>query len=100
MHHAPWWIHSTGGDTSTGLVYLELSGFLSIVIPLMVQLIVVGLVWWWHNQCSVHHCYWPTRRRTAAGDHACWRHAPVRRMSVHTLRERHRLYLGEKIGRG
>jgi hypothetical protein len=96
----PWWIHATGGDSGSGLVYLELSGFLSIVLPLIVQLIVVALLWGWHNQCQVHHCYWPTRRKTAAGDRACWRHAPVRHMTYAQLCERHHLYLGKQVGKG
>ena len=97
-----WLIHGTGGDSGSGLIYLELSGFLSIVIPLIVQLIVVAFLWGWHNQCTVHHCYWPTRRKTAAGDKACWRHIPpsMRRVSVDTLRERHHLYLGKQAGKG
>lgn len=95
-----WLVHVTGGNSSTGLIYLELSGFLSIVLPLIVQLIVVAALWGWHNQCQVHRCYWPARRRTAAGDRACWRHAPVTHMTVEQLRERHHLYLGKQAGRG
>ena len=97
---APWWIHATGGDSGSGLVYLELSGFLSIVLPLIVQLAVVALLWGWHNQCYVHRCYWPTRRVTAAGDKVCWKHNPIVHMTVEQLRERHHLYLGKQSGRG
>lgn len=87
-----WVAYQTGGCWPHGqptAQYNEWSGFLSIVIPLLVQLLAVGALWWWHHQCSVHHCYWPARRMTAANERACWLHHPAPRMSVEDIHASH-----------
>lgn len=69
----------TGGCWPAGqptVQYNEWSGFLSIFLPPLITLLGVVLLWCWHNQCARHHCYWPTTRRTAAGERACWLHHP------------------------
>lgn len=84
-----WLIHVTGGDNVSGLPYAELSGFLSIVVPFLLQGITVAVLFLWHHQCHVTGCYWPTRRLTAAGERACWRHHPHPRRSAGDLANAH-----------
>jgi hypothetical protein len=95
-----WWIHLTGGDSGSGLVYLELSGFLSLLIPPLLTLAGIGLLWGWRNQCRVHRCYWPARRTTAAGDRVCWKHHPHPHKTFEQVCADHHLYLGDRAGKG
>lgn len=99
---AGWAEHAFGfgrGD-SNDPHYLFISGVGPVIIAPLFNLAGLAVLFWWHNQCSVHGCYWYARRRTDAGDRACWRHFPAERMTVRALQERHRLYIGQRPGRG
>lgn len=92
MNRCGWLPYATGGcwrGPAPSTVYNELSGFLSIVLPLAVQLTVFGFVYCWHHQCGVYRCYWPARRLTAAGDRACWKHHPAPRRTAGDVRRAH-----------
>lgn len=82
----------TGGCFPTGqptVQYNELSGFLSIVAPPLITLAGVAVLWWWHNRCHVHRCWWPAPRTTAAGERACWRHHPHKRRTAADIHAAH-----------
>ena len=49
-------LHWTGGDNGSSPQYLELSGFLSIVIPVLITILWTGLLYWWHTRCHVTNC--------------------------------------------
>lgn len=88
----PWLLYWTGGrwpSSAPTVQYNELSGFLSIVIPPVLQVLAVIALFWWHNQCHVHHCWWYARRTTAAGERACWKHHPRKRRTAADIREAH-----------
>jgi hypothetical protein len=78
--------------------YNEFSGFLSIFLPPLLTLAGVAALWWWHHQCGVHHCYWPSRRLTAANERTCWRHAPNRKRTVQDIHEAHHAVLRLRHG--
>lgn len=80
--------------------YLFYSGFGSIVLPPILTVGGLGLLAWWHGQCQVSGCYWPSRRKTAAGERVCWRHAPHKHRTWAEICEAHHLFLGERPGRG
>lgn len=82
----------TGGCFPHGqptVIYNELSGFLGLIGPPLITLAGVTVLWWWHHQCHVHRCFWPTVRVTAAGERACWRHHPQRRRTVADIAAAH-----------
>ena len=88
----PWLLFWTGGKwpTATPTVqYNEWSGFLSVFIPPLLQLLVIGAVFWWHHQCGVSGCYWYAPRTTAAGERACWKHHPHKRRTVADVHAAH-----------
>lgn len=97
-----WLAFETGSQNTTGAPhnYNFFSGFGSIILPPVLNGLALASVFWWHNQCHVAGCLFYARRKTAAGDRACWRHHPERRVTVAELRRRHHLYLGERPGDG
>ena len=97
-----WLAYNTGSENVPGVAhnYNFPSGIGSIIIPPVLNGLALLAVLWWHNQCHVDGCYWYARRKTAAGDLACWRHHPDRKLTVADIRQRHHLYLGGKPGRG
>lgn len=76
-----------------GPIYGWWSGSGSVIIPLAVQISVFGAIWWWHHQCTVHHCYWPSRRLTAAGERACFKHHPHPKPTAQDIHRRHHAIL-------
>lgn len=80
--------------------YLFYSGFGSIVLPPILTVGGLALIAWWHGQCSVSGCFWPSRRRTAAGEKVCWRHRVHKHRTWDDICAAHHLYLGSKPGRG
>lgn len=50
-------LHWTGGDNGSGVQYLELSGFLSIVIPPLLTVLGLYLTYWWHTRCHIDGCF-------------------------------------------
>jgi hypothetical protein len=91
-----WLAHWLGLDNVSGPPYAWWSGSGSVLIPLAVQLLIVGLLWWWHHQCTVHRCWWPARRKTAAGERACWRHHPEPRPTAGDVHAAHHAAKGVK----
>lgn len=87
-----WLLGWTGGKwpgSSPTLAYNEWSGFLSVFIPPLLQLLVLAAAFWWHHQCHVAGCYWYARRTTAAGERACWKHHPRKKRTAEDIREAH-----------
>lgn len=97
-----WIAYATGSYNTPGTPhnYNFNSGFGSVILPPVITVAGAGVLMWWHHQCHVSGCWWYARRQTAAGDRACWRHNPGRRLTADELRRRHHLYLGSKPGRG
>lgn len=84
-----------------GSHYLFFSGWGSILLPWMGNAVIATAVLWWHSQCVVHGCYWPSRRRTAANEKVCFRHVPQgSRRTWEDVSRDHHLYLGHQPGRG
>lgn len=79
--------HISGYRNESGPVYGFWSGFGGAWVLGYAGL---GLGFLWHAQCHVTHCYWPARRITAAGDRACWRHHPHKKITEAMLLKRHR----------
>ncbi|HEY2641673.1 MAG TPA: hypothetical protein VGI66_17525 [Streptosporangiaceae bacterium] len=71
--------------------YNFFSGWGSDFIPSIITVLGLAVGYWWHNQCHVSGCYWLSLpHTTAAGDKACWRHHPHKRMTHELLLHRHR----------
>ena len=85
-----WLLGVLGVTNEASRAYAWWSGSGSVIIPLAVQLAIFGVVWWWHNQCGVHGCYWPSRQKTAAGERACWKHHPEPKRTVEDIHAAHR----------
>ncbi len=101
--HCGWVTYQTGGCWPHGqptIQYNEWSGFLSIVLPWLLQATTFAAVLWWHHQCHVSGCYWPTRRKTAAGERACWRHHPAPVRTAGDLCAAHEAALATTEGEG
>lgn len=97
------WLSYETGSENTAMPphnYNFFSGFGSIILPPVLNGFAFAAVFWWHNQCGVHGCYWYARRATAAGERACWQHHPEKKVTAGDLRMRHHLYLGERPGDG
>lgn len=64
-------LHATGGDNPDGTPYLELSGFLNLIIPA-----IIGVtLYWWHHNC--HHKRCPRiGRHKPGGTSYCKKHHP------------------------
>jgi hypothetical protein len=86
-----WLTVHTGSSNMPGTPpnYNFFSGSGSILLPWIGQGLIVGLLFWWHNQCGVHGCYWYAQRTTAAGDRACRRHHPNQRPTVEDIHAAH-----------
>ncbi len=84
-----WLAHLLGLDNPASPWTLWWSGSGSVIVPLFVSILIFGAGWYWHNQCEVDGCRWPARRRTAAGERACFRHHPRPKPTVQDLRARH-----------
>jgi hypothetical protein len=86
-----WGAVHTGSLNSPGTPpnYDFFSGFGSIILPPLLNGLAVGAVFWWHHQCGVTGCYWYARRKTAAGEPACWRHHPEHRRTAADLHAAH-----------
>jgi hypothetical protein len=96
VNHCGRLIYETGGcwhGSTPSVPYNELSGFLSILLPPLLTLAGIALLWCWHSQCAVHRCYWPTTRRTATGERACWVHHPHPKRTVQDVHEAHYAHL-------
>lgn len=72
-----------------GPIYAFWSGSGSVLLPWFLNGLTLAGLFWWHNQCHVHRCYWYARRKTAAGEPACWRHHPEPKRTVEDLHEAH-----------
>ena len=88
------------GGGGNGPHYLFYSGFGSIILPPVITLAGLAALAWWHSQCHVTGCFWPSRRKTAAGEKTCWRHSPHPRRTFEDICHEHHLYLGKQPGRG
>lgn len=85
-----WLVHVTGCDYGAPYGHFVFYNFWSgIAGSFLVGLSVWSAGFWWHNQCSVHHCWWYARRTTAAGERACWRHTPERKRTVQDIHKAH-----------
>lgn len=89
-----WWLHVLGIDNVSGRPYAWWSGSGSVILPPLITLGGIAALWWWHHQCGVHHCYWPSRRLTAANERACWRHHPHPKRTAEDIRKAHHAVLG------
>lgn len=49
-------LHWTGGDNGSSPQYLELSGFLSIIIPPLLTVLGLAFTYWLHTRCHVAGC--------------------------------------------
>lgn len=102
-----WEAHATGsyncppGGCVGGVAhnYNFFSGWGSDWIPSVISVLGIALLAWWHTQCHVSGCFWPTRKTTAAGDRACWLHHPHRgiEMTKELLHHRHRTATPEQV---
>lgn len=90
--------HWLGLDNVSGFAYAFWSGFGSIILPPLITLAGVALLWLWHQQCHVAGCYWPSRRQTAAGERACWRHHPQPKRTAEDVRFAHHAVLRSRRG--
>jgi hypothetical protein len=87
-----WFSYGTGSYNTPGSPhnYNFNSGWGSILEPFILQVLAAVALLWWHNQCHVDGCYWPSKRhKTAAGDSACWLHHPHKRLTREQLHLRH-----------
>lgn len=51
-----WALNWTGGLNGNSRQYLELSGFLSIILPPLFTLLGLWLLAWYHSRCHVTRC--------------------------------------------
>lgn len=86
-----WLSRQTGSLNTPGTPpnYNFFSGFGSIILPPLLNGLVLAAVFWWHNQCGVTGCYWYARRKTAAGERACFLHHPHKKRTVEEIHTAH-----------
>lgn len=72
-----------------GSHYLFVSGWGSIILPPILNALAFLAVLWWHHQCHVTGCHWYARRKTAAGELACFRHHPHRTRTYQDILDAH-----------
>ena len=82
-------LHWLGIDNVSGPAYAWWSGSGSVLLPPILNGFALALVFWWHNQCHVTGCYWYARRKTAAGERACWKHHPRQRRTAGDIHAAH-----------
>lgn len=90
-------VHAAGCDAGAPYgTFVPADFWAGIAGSFAVGLAVCLPAWWWRNQCTVHHCYWPARRTTAAGERACFRHHPHPKRTVEDLHAAHHAALEGK----
>lgn len=97
-----WLLLVTGGHWPGNVPttwYNEESGFLSIILPVFLQLLGITLLFWWHHQCGVSGCFWYARRTTAAGERACWKHHPHTKRTAGDVHEAHHRAVAAQLDR-
>ncbi|MGH3300967.1 MAG: hypothetical protein ACRDOK_04615 [Streptosporangiaceae bacterium] len=95
-----WEAHATGsyncppGGCPGGVArnYNFFSGWGSDFIPSIITVLGLAVGYWWHNQCHVSGCLWLSLPHTTdAGDKACWRHHPHKKLTHELLLRRHHI---------
>lgn len=92
-----WLVHAAGCDAGAPYgTFVPADFWAGIAGSFFIGLVVWVPGFWWHNQCSVHGCYWYARRTTAAGERACWAHHPQPKRTVEDLHVAHHAALKGK----